>query len=159
MTNAIQQLNITYVPVQDRLLLRASVMGEGEYRLWLTRRFTALLIKVLDEQINKAGGIHELASRKETLGLLKAGALERAYQGAAEPDFPLGEDGVLGFRINVDRTESGTIRLQLLPGTGKGLAMNLEIPLLYLIYNLLEQGIRQADWQLPLTHHEYQAMH
>jgi hypothetical protein len=159
MTNAIQQLNITYEPVQDRLLLRASVLGEGEYRLWLTRRYAALLVKVLDEQINKAGGIHELASRKETLGLLKGGALERPYQGAAEPDFPLGEDGVLGFRINVDRTESGKIHLQLLPGKGKGLAMSLEIPLLYLIYNLLEQGIRQADWQLSLPHHDDLAMH
>lgn len=159
MTKSLQQINISYVPVQDRLLLRANVQGEGEYRVWLTRRYAALLIGLLDEQIDKAGGMHELASRKETLGLLKGGAFEHPYRTSTESAFPLGEAGVLGFRINLGKTDTGGITLQLLPEQGHGINMNLDTAFLYLLHNLLEQGIRQADWQLALPQHDPQALH
>jgi hypothetical protein len=148
--SALQQINITYMPEQDRLLLRTGTSDGHEYRLWLTRRYAALLTQVLQEHIDKSGGVHQLASDPQTTGHLRQGALDQAWDEGRNL-FPLGPEGVLGYAIKVQRRESGSIALQLLPREGPGLNLNLDCSLLYLMYTLLEQATLQADWRLPGT--------
>lgn len=148
MNNAIQQLNMTYVPEQDRLLLRVSTTGDAEYRIWLTRRYSALLLQVFVEQIERAGGFQELASRNDTLERLRGGALGQSYAPPATLRFPLGEKGVLAFRITVGKEPSGAINLQLLPESGQGVTFTLDKPMLYMLYNVLEQALAQTEWNL-----------
>src|SRR5687767_7954715 len=114
MQNNLQQINISYVPNEDRLLLKARTSGEDELRIWLTRRYTSLLINVLAQQMDKAGGIMELASNKTTLEQFKGGAFSQEYQPQARQNFPLGENGVLGYRINARKNTDSRINLQLL---------------------------------------------
>ena len=152
MSKELQQINISYLPAEDRLLLKVRALGTTEYRVWLTRRFTGLLIDVLLEQIDKEGGIQELSSSRTTLGLLKGGAFEQAYNPPPEQDYPLGEAGVLGYRINVARNETGTVSLQLLPEQGAGLNIALDKAMLFMLFNLLEQGLANTGWDLRMPH-------
>lgn len=148
MNDSLQQLNMIYVPEQDRLLLRISTSGDAEYRVWLTRRYCALLLKVLVEQIERLGGYQELASRHDTLERLRGGALGQDYAPPTTLHYPIGEQGVLAYRINVGNQASGAVALQMLPEQGQGVTFTLDKPTLYLLYNVLEQALAQTDWKL-----------
>ena len=147
----IQQMNISFNPAQDRLLFKLNQDNKAEYRVWLTRRFTELLLKVLNEQMADSGGQQQLASSKETVNQLKSGAFDKKYENIAPPEFPLGETGILAFRINIKKHQNGVLNLQLLPEDGIGLNFNLDPSSIYMLYNLLEQALPQTQWNLQGT--------
>lgn len=148
--SSLQQINITYALEQDRLLLKAGTSAGEEYRLWLTRRFTGLLAQVLQDQIDKSGGVHKLAADPHTTDQLRNGVFDQTYR-SSKSGYPLGKEGVLGYAINISERPHGGITLQLLPKDGQGLNLNLDPSLLYLMANLLEQATLQANWNLPGT--------
>jgi|Laugrespbdmm15sn_2_1035079.scaffolds.fasta_scaffold26981_2 hypothetical protein len=159
MTEVLQQINITYHPNQDRLLLRARTGANSELRVWLTRRYANLLLQVLCTRMDKAGGIQNLSSDRGTLERFRQGAFDQQYKVESIRAYPLGEEGVLGFRVNVQDAGAGVTSLQLSPEHGQGLVLNLDPSMLYLIFNLLEQAILQADWCLPSVSSHKAAIH
>jgi hypothetical protein len=159
MSETLEQMNISYSPTEDRLLLRVRSSGEAEFRVWLTRRYANLLLNVLNDQINSEGGIQELASSQETLSRLRSGAFEQAYSPQPKQHYPLGENGVVAFRINTGKTEAGAVNLQLLPEEGQGLNIVLNKSMLYMLYNLLEQGLGQTDWNMALPQGSHEPVH
>ena len=159
MQNTLQQINISYVPNEDRLLLKARTSNENELRIWLTRRYTSLLINVLAQQMDKAGGIMELASNKTTLEQFKGGAFEQDYKPLSRQNFPLVENGILGYRINAGKNADARVNLQLLPETGEGLNLVLDKSMLFMFYNLLEQALVHAEWNLVLPQAHKEAVH
>lgn len=148
MTNRLHQLNISHDAKEDRLLLRVSTSAGEEFRIWLTRRFTGLLLGVLNKEIDARGGAPAVAGNEETTKMIKDGALEKKYEEKQVSEFPLGADGVLAFRINTRTSEEGVLMLELLPEEGKGFTMNMNKALLYMFHNILTQGITQAKWGL-----------
>ena len=163
MGNALQQLNMIYVPEQDRLLLRISTSGDAEFRIWLTRRYCGLLLQILVDRIEREGGYQELASRQQTLEQLRGGALTKPYAPGPNLHYPLGEQGVLGYRINIGHVDgdsgkatevsdkkSSAMNLQLLPESGTGITFTLDKSTLYMLYNVLEQALEQTDWNLRM---------
>jgi hypothetical protein len=148
MNNSLQQINMAYIPEQDRLLLRISTSSDAEFRIWLTRRYSALLLQVFVEQIEREGGYQDLASRQDTRERLRGGALDQPYNPAPKMRYPLGEQGVLAFRINVGKDPSGVLNLQLLPEQGQGVTFTLDKATLYMLYNVLEQALSQTEWNL-----------
>ena len=148
MTDPLHQMNITYVAAEDRLLLRASTRGGNEYRVWLTRRFCSLLAELVQKQMEKFGGAPVLAASDEARQLFKQGAMEKKFEAENNTNFPLGQAGILALRINSRVSGDGTLALQLLPATGEGITLNLNQTLLYMFYNLLAQGMEQAEWHL-----------
>jgi hypothetical protein len=152
MADSLHQMNVSYVATEDRLLLRVSTLGGDEYRIWLTRRLCALLNGMLQKQMDKFGGAPVLASSSETKKLFRQGAMEKRFEAESSVNFPLGESGILAVRINSRVAEDGTLALQLLPGKGEGVTLNLNQTLLYMFHNLLAQGIDQAGWHLSADH-------
>ncbi len=148
MTDQLHQMNIAHDPKEDRLLLRISSDGGDEYRVWLTRRYTSLLIGLINKEIDSRGGVPSVAGSEETTTMLKNGALEKKYDHEKVKHYPLGESGVLAFRINTRNTQDGNLMLELLPEQGKGITLNLNKSLLYMLHNILTQGITQANWAL-----------
>jgi hypothetical protein len=148
MADQLHQINISHNTKEDRLLLRISTTAGDEYRLWLTRRYTNLLMGVLNKEIDNQGGAPSVAGSEETTKMLKNGALEKKYDNENALGFPLGEVGVLGFRINSRNTDEGNLALELLPEEGKGITLNLNKSLLYMFHNVLTQGITRASWDL-----------
>lgn len=147
MTGSLKQMNISYRPEEDRLLLRVSTSSNSEFRVWLTRRFTALLLKVLGEQMDKEGGAAKVASNPSIRDQLRQGAFDQPYEEQPKTSYPLGENGILAYRINAGEAE-GNMKLQLLPEDGQGLNLSLDKPMLYMLHSLLEQGLSGADWNL-----------
>lgn len=148
MSNALQQINLHYVPEEDRLLLKVRTADEAEYRIWFTRRYSALLLQIFTDRIEREGGYQELASRKQTLDQLRGGAFDHSYDAPSRAHYPLGENGVLGYRINVGKDDSGATNLQLLPEQGQGVTFTMDKSTLYMLYNLLEQALPQTEWNL-----------
>jgi len=147
MTTQLHQMNVSYFPVEDRLLLKISSRNEDEYRLWLTRRYAQLLLKILDAEMDKIGGKHTVASNDQTRKMYKDGAFEKAYE-EENRSYPLGEKGILAFRVNTAHTEDGNLQLELSPEKGQGISLNLNHSLIYMLNNLISQGIAQAQWNL-----------
>ena len=146
MASSLQQINISYLPSEDRLLMKVTSKGE-EFRIWLTRRYTALLLKVLENQLDELGTPIQ-ARTGELAKKLKQGAYDKPFETDTSTSYPLGEKGVLGFRINVGKPKGGAVSLQLLPEDGQGLNLNLDSATIALLTNLIEQGLTQTDWQL-----------
>ena len=148
MTDQLHQLNINYVPVEDRLMLRMNTKAGDEYRVWLTRKFSGLLLELLNKEIDKHGGVPTLASTPETKNLFKQGAMEKPYEEEKTSNYPLGESGFLACKINYKTSEQGVLALEILPEKGKGINLNLNKTLLFMFYNLLTQGCTQSGWNL-----------
>lgn len=148
MTDQLHQLNMNYVAAEDRLMLRMNTQAGDEYRVWLTRRFTELLVELLSKEIDKHGGVPTLASTPETKELFKQGAMEKRYEEEKIINYPLGETGFLACKINYKSTEEGVLALEILPEKGKGINLNLNKTLLFMFYNLLAQGCSQSGWNL-----------
>ena len=142
------QINVTYVPVEDRLLLRVSTRGGAEFRVWMTRRFTGLLLGVLVKEMEKYGGVPTIAASQETRTMFKKGAMEKKFEEDKAQGYPLGEQGILAFRISAATSPEGIFVVQLQPRTGSGVTLNLNQTLLFMFHNLLSQGIAQATWRL-----------
>jgi len=163
MQNRLEQLNITYHADQDRLLLKVNSGDVGEYRIWLTRRYTEILGNILAEIMEKLGGMQNIASHQDTISHLKGGAFDQEYafldSNMPGQDLPLGSEGILGFRINYGRDHAGTVQLQLLPEQGAGLNLSLNRTMLFLMYNLLEQGVAQTGWKLCLPQQHKDPVH
>jgi len=148
MSDQLHQINISHDSKEDRLLLRISTGARDEYRMWLTRRYTGLLMGVLNKEMDNHGGVPSVAGSEETTKMLKSGALEKKYDSENTRSFPLGEAGVLAFRINTRNAEEGGLTLELLPEKGKGITLNLNKSLLFMLHNILTQWITQANWAL-----------
>jgi hypothetical protein len=128
--------------------LRINTLSGDEFRVWLTRRFTELLLNLLVKEIDKYGGIPTLASTPETNKLFKQAAMEKKYEEENISNYPLGEVGYLASKINYKTTADGNLTLEILPEKGKGITLNLNKSLLFMFYNLLTQGCTQSAWRL-----------
>ncbi|MBL1140732.1 MAG: hypothetical protein HND53_01745 [Proteobacteria bacterium] len=147
-TNKLHQINMQYSSKEDRILLRTSTENNDEYLIWLTRRYTKLLIDVFDKEIDKRGGTTTLSSQKQTKKFFEEGAFEKPYVEETPKNHPLGENGVLAFGIKTGTDEQGNFVLIIQSESGKGITYNLNDSLLYMFYSLLMQSVDRAEWQL-----------
>lgn len=144
----IHQINVSYNGNEDRLLLRASTRHGDEYRVWLTRRFTILLLDILIKAMDKYGGPASVGSSPKTRAMFKAGAMDKQFDENKAVNFPLGKDGFLAYAIKTSDLPDGNLHLEILPRKGPGVSVNLDKPLLYMFHNLLTQGIARAEWHI-----------
>jgi len=149
MSDQLRQINISYLPVEDRLLMRINTLQGIEFRVLLTRKFTGILLGLLNKEIEKLGGVGALASTDETRNMFKQGAMEKPYEADKVVDYPLGQTGILAYKINYKSTPEATLTMEILPESGKGVNMNLNKSLLFMFYNLLTQACGQTEWKLP----------
>ncbi len=147
-TSKLHQINVQYSNIEDRILLRTSTNTNDEYLIWLTRRYTKLLLDVLDKEIEKHGGTTEISTKKETKKLFNEGAFEKPYAEEQPKNHPLGEKGVLAYGIKSGTDSNGNFVLEIQSENKKGITYNLNETLLYMFYSLLTQAVEQAQWQL-----------
>jgi hypothetical protein len=147
-SNKLHQINIQYFNKEDRILLRTSTENNDEYLIWLTRRYTKLLIDIFDKEIEKRGGTTTLSSQKETKKLFNEGAFEKPYAEETTKNHPLGENGVLAFGIKTGTDEQGNFTLIIQSESGKGITYNLNDTLVYMFYSLLMQSVERAEWKI-----------
>jgi len=147
-TNKLHQINMQYSNTEDRILLRTSTENNDEYLIWLTRRYTKLLVDIFDKEIERRGGTTTLGAKKETTKLFKEGAFEKPYAEETPKNHPLGDKGVLAFGIKTGIDAQGNFTLIIQSESGKGITYNLNDTLIYMFYSLLIQCIERAEWKI-----------
>jgi hypothetical protein len=146
----LQQINITYNPIEDRMLFKLRAGNNQEYRLWFTRRFTRILMKLLLEKMNTFGGADSIAVSNDTQQDIKNGALSKKYVVPEVPEYPLGESGIIPSKMNVSELKNGGIVVQFSNNANKGMKLNMDKKMLFMVHNLLVQCITKAEWNLEL---------
>lgn len=155
MTDAprLKQLNVSYVDVEDRLMLKVSTTDDKEYRAWCTRRFTRILMDRLEAMFETEVDEQQVVpqeTRKEVAQIrhdsaVEQKAFEQPYE--AEPmEYPLGEEGVLLTTLRYNRLESGSVSINLSDNDGKGLSLNMDGKLQHQLYELFQRATRRAGW-------------
>lgn len=159
MSKAVHQINLSFNPAEDRMLLRitASVeSGLAEYRLWLTRRFVKLLWKVLDRMLEEAAVSdpalgpegREAIKRFQQADILSRADFKTPFQGGDAAASPLGPDPLLITRFRVMKGPSGSQILNLMNEEGKGVHVTMNVRLIHSVRKLLSDKVREAQWDL-----------
>jgi hypothetical protein len=146
------QFNVEYVPLEDRLRLRIR-MGEAEFLLWLTRRYTGLLLGVLE----KVGDAPQTTDGTErTRQAVNAFQRDAALDGAdfktayreTATEHPLGEEPILAARISYATAENGSVKLTLGPEAGQSITINMGRDMAFILIRMLQQAALKAQWAL-----------
>jgi hypothetical protein len=155
MAPQLRQINVSYVDIQDRLLLKVSTSEDEEFRVWCTRRFTQLLLSRLEDAFQseftaEAPQTVPESARKEVAHMqhqqaVKEESFERPYE--AEPStFPLGEEGLLVSTLKYKVLPDDSAQMHLGDSAGKGLTLNLDENLKHQLYELFERAAGKANW-------------
>ena len=166
----IHQLSVTYLPEQDRILVRINTAAAEEMRLWFTRRLLLglwpLLSKLLTRHLLKleaAGTSLETADeglkrmladfRKEEF--LREADFDTPYQ-ENQPVLPLGEEPLLVTDVDASPLPNGRLRLSFNerpPECDKprSFQMEMEPKLMQGLMHLLEQALARSQWREPFA--------
>jgi hypothetical protein len=153
----LHQVNISYDPGQDRLLLRMSTTADTEYRLWLTRRIVRGLWPGLMQLVQSGEMVRRQAApeaKQAVMEFQREQAMQQAnygtrYEGASQPATPGGEP-ILVWGLRMRPLGDGSHELQLLPREGQGVNLRLAEPMLYALVKLIQDGVGATDWDLKL---------
>ena len=156
MTSSIAQFNIQFDPVEDRLQLRVLSTDDTEVRIWLTRRYVRLLLKVLKDQVSEVGkaaienwGL-EQAKQAFTANDDTSTNFDEEYLGTDDTQLPLGEEPILVTRIACREQVVGNLALVLGQENEGGMQMEMNLTdelSVNLAHMLLESAIA-AEWDL-----------
>lgn len=167
----IHQMSVTYLPEQDRILMRVNTTDGEEMRMWLTRRLMVglwpLLSKLLTEHLLKlesagaslAGANPELKKmlaefRKEEF--LQHADFDTPYQEGQQRE-PLGEEPLLVTDVDATPLASGPLRLNFneRPPNGdakpRNFQMEMQPKLMQGLMHLLDQALLQSLWREPFV--------
>jgi hypothetical protein len=161
----IHQMSVTYLPEQDRILMRINTTEGEEMRMWLTRRLMVglwpLLSKLLTEHLLKlesagaslAGANPELKKmlaefRKEEF--LQHADFDTPYQEGEQPQV---EEPLLVTDVDATPMASGPLRLNFneRPPNGatkpRSFQMEMQPKLMQGLMHLLDQALLQSQWR------------
>lgn len=153
----IRQLQLAFVPGEDRLLLRVRTSAGEELRFWLTRRYVKLLYPLLARALESDPEVRRQTSaeaRREMLSFRREQALcaadfSRPFQDGATR-LPLGAAPVLLARARLAPRAGGVHLLALHPEQGAGVELTVDIGLLHSLSRLLAETAARAQWDLTL---------
>jgi hypothetical protein len=165
----IHQLNVSYLPAEDRLLLRVSTRQGAEFGVWLTRKVTLGLWQALqacaqNHAARSYAGKSDVADpllRKELAEFTSAKHLQSAdfstpyspATGAAGvPNYgPQRAAGapLLPTEVVLEARADGSTHMQL-KEENRQIGIGLDEALLHAIMQLLVKTVEQADWGVLL---------
>ncbi|MFT7687579.1 MAG: hypothetical protein ACI9FB_002935 [Candidatus Azotimanducaceae bacterium] len=160
MTGAISQMQMRYVPEEDRILFRVNSTDKKEFRLWLTRRYSLLLLGVLSKHLDNDVDISTQVN-SEARQAVRSFKNDQAIQGAdfkqgfkedAE-EFPLGSEISLAFKLNY-KIQGADLHLGLQPKEGKGIDMVISEQVNPTLVQLIRQAAQKAGWGLAPSNND-----
>jgi hypothetical protein len=166
----IHQMSVTYLPEQDRILMRINTRDSEEMRIWLTRRLMVglwpLLTRLLTDHLLKleAAGSN-LRAADDSLKKMLTDFRKEEFLSKADFDtpyqetplkLPLGEDPLLVTDVDATPQPGGPLKLSFNerpPGGEKPRSFNLEMQpkLMQGLMHLLEQALNQSQWREPFA--------
>ncbi len=155
MTDTIQQIQASFNPVEDRLLLKLHT-GGLKLEAWITRRYLKLLIPAL-QGIHPKTGQPIFSHKKQALvemsqqTSLKESQLNIPYQEPVQATSPLGDEPILLVKMSFKDLEGDSPALILEPEKGLGLVLSFQPELVKALSNILNKAIQTSDWDLEIN--------
>lgn len=152
MAGSINQIQIAYSAEEDRILFRVNSTDQKEFRFWLTRRFTMLLMRVLAEHRSRDPDVvtQQSEQAREAVQSFKqeqavAGADFKQQFAQEGNEYPLGSNIVLAHKITY-RIEGTNLHVSMQPKDGQGINMVINQDINATVSRLLGTAIGQAAW-------------
>lgn len=154
MTGAVNQMQMAYQPEEDRILFRTNTSDNKEFRFWITRRYSLLLLKILRDHLDRDPDVLSQPSNeaKEAIKDFKQEQAEsnvdfsKKFEAEAK-DYPLGEEGILAFKLSYTFKED-LLNLSVEPKEGQGISIVINRDLNVSMTRLILAAARQADWKI-----------
>lgn len=141
------QIQLTYDPVEDRLLLSLK-MAERILGFWLTRRFTELLWQGLWQRAGAALDQEASASARELLlAMQQANQKHRVTQTAK---LELNAPPILASTLKYGPNAKNGHSFTLLDASGSGELLTLDDSSLHALIQLLDEIMVTCEWRLEL---------
>lgn len=163
----IHQLNVQYLPDQDRLLARVNTSTGLEFRLWLTRRLTIGLLPLLHklsldqlqrtvdaEPVVPGITVNDPKIREFLAEFKKEQAFQQAdfktpYKAPA-PDAPV-EEPLLVSEVQMTLLLNGQVEVKFIAKTGESgktreLKMALDTKMMHGLLHLLGKSLSDSQW-------------
>lgn len=156
------QMQLTYVPTEDRLLFRMNTKARQEFRFWMTRRYVSILWNSLSGIISKAEKSKEEPDAPAPVDpLVESTKVEMKHQEMVKKsDFkteyqestylPLGEQPSLLFSVAIKPNPNGQALLCMHPEKGQGVEMALNEQIVHSLCKLIVETTQKAGWALDL---------
>ena len=156
--SGINQIQMSFVPTEDRILLRMNTVDSAGFQFWLTRRYIKLLwpmlLSMLEKDVQIATQQSELAKRAmlsfQQHDVVQNMDYSQDFESQAAQ--PLGDEPILLEKIAINDHPGGGQNLCMHPQTGQGIELALNQTLLHSICKLLQDTVAKTDWELALSH-------
>ncbi|WP_127471684.1 hypothetical protein [Thiomicrorhabdus aquaedulcis] len=156
MTDQIHQIQASYQPLEDRILLNIKTLNQHVYCAWITRRYLQLLLPALHGHHPTS---HEplFDQKKAMLNQLKneasqlSNGFNQPYQAPEQAIYPLGETPILLAKITFKALDTPAPFVHLEPHSGQGISLPFQPELLGALLKVFGQAMEAADWQLDLN--------
>lgn len=145
----VQQLQVVFEAIQDRLLLRVSTKTQEEIRVHITRRFLRELWPAMTAMLFGHLGSHPAAPASGEPA--SAGNFEHPYQND-NPILPLGSNPLLPAEAKLEPAGAGVCKLTLREPRERSFSVNLNADLLQALCSMLRATSRTAGWDLDLDY-------
>jgi len=150
---AISQLQMSYSPEEDRVLLRLNTTATEEFRFWLTRRYCQLVVQALaahravDPDVSNQ--VSPVARKAVEEFKQEAANASGNFKDDFKPSdtFPLGENPVLAHKLTY-KVSGGKLVLTISPQSGQGVTIVLDSSLNFNITKLLKSAGKAGEWGL-----------
>ncbi len=154
----INQIQIRYAPIEDRIVLRLNTEDASEFRFWITRRYA----KILSASLMKLLSASEEIQEHEEGEVQKAVMSFQHEEAVAQADFaktfqaqpknlPLGNAPVLLSKLTVKHTADGSPMLCMYPEQGQGIDLALQQQLLHSISKLFADALQASEWGVEFS--------
>lgn len=152
----LHQLNLSFDPRQDRLLLRVSTTSEQEFRFWLTRRLVQRAWAPLVTQLAASPTAAAAAAvASAPLEFRHAAAVQQAdfkTPYVAEGKTPaVSPEPLLVTQFSLQSLALDRYEMTLTSDTGVRVSVKLAAPVLHGLVQLLQDVSRGAEWGLSLA--------
>ena len=151
----INQIQIRYTPIEDRIVLRMNTEDSSEFRFWITRRYAKILAGSLLKLLQSSEDIQEHKEeqvQKAVMSFQHEEAISKAdfaknFQ-AQPKSMPLGNVPILLSKLTVKQTADGNPMLCMYPEQGQGIDLALQQQLLHSISKLFADALQASDWDV-----------
>lgn len=148
------QMQISFIPIQDRLLFRINTLDKTEHQFWLTRRYVKLLWTRLLDMLEEAHNIrHSDQQTKEAIlsfqheTMVSKANFQTKYQQDVNSN---NNEPILLSKLGWKKKPDGGQLLCLHPEKGQGVELLLDEMMLHSLCKLLSDSTQHTDWGLNL---------
>ncbi|MBL9155052.1 MAG: hypothetical protein JNK37_21400 [Verrucomicrobiales bacterium] len=154
------QMQVTFAPVEDRLLFRVNTKERQEFRFWMTRRYVGLLWKTVLGYLRNRQAPENPVVAKAPEPIKDALIAKEHEEQVAKSDFktqyqessylPLGEAPLLLFGVGIKDGPEGQAILCMHPQNGEGIEVTLNDQITHSLCRLIADATKKAEWSLDL---------